>query len=254
MAEHITIKQRHSVYEACLKMIEVLMNKLNNHGRGDDAPDNERLTPQLLNRLVASAMLCPGFTVVQKHNIATIANFSEERCREFNQPRFPDSWRHQWTLAPKPGMPIDVLEVSPNDPILVLAHLPFFVLNSFSFDDVMSWLLTRYVLQWYISVIRSETTRVVSNLDISQRMPLQDTMQNRDGYWGFFWVEANFPVGRDWDNMSLAECSRIEWQAIERILTRAVRGGTIPPSYTLGSRQTNSASSNGASRLTYRGY
>lgn len=79
-------------------------------------------------------------------------------------------------------------------------------------------------------------------------------MQNLDGYWGFFWVDANFPVGRDWDNMSLAECSRMEWQAIERILTRAVRGGTIPPSYTSGPRQTNSTANHGASRMAYTRY
>lgn len=66
-------------------------------------------------------------------------------------------------------------------------------------------------------------------------------MEDLDGYWGFFWAEANFPVGRVWDNMSLAECSRLEWRAIERIITRAVQGGNIPPSYTARSYHIDSS-------------
>ncbi|RWA14186.1 hypothetical protein EKO27_g932 [Xylaria grammica] len=214
MAEYITIKQRHSVYESCMKMIETLSNRVN-HRDPEDNTGAKRLTPQLLDRLVTSAMLCSGFSVVQKHNIATVAGLLDEKCREFNQPRFPESWRHQWTLAPKAGMPIDVLE-------------------------------------WYIAVIRTETTRVVQSLDIHQRMPLQGMMEHLDGYWGFFWAEVNFPTGRAWDNMSLAECSRLEWQAIERIITRAIQGGNIPPSYTYGSFHINPASTNGPARLAYR--
>lgn len=114
MADYITIKQRHSVYDTCMKMIGILVSKLERRGR--DNIEAERLTPQLLQRLVTSAMLCPGFSVVQKHNIATIAGLSEEKSREFNQPRLPDSWRHQWTLAPKADMPIDVLEVCSRHP------------------------------------------------------------------------------------------------------------------------------------------
>ncbi|KAI0487381.1 hypothetical protein F4859DRAFT_253613 [Xylaria cf. heliscus] len=123
-AEFITIKQRHSVYEAALKMITTLSTKINNGDYKNNA-EAGRLTPQLLDRLVTAAMLCSGFSVVQKHNVATIAGLSEVKSREFNQPRFPDSWRHQWTLAPRPGMPIDVLEVCSRQPELAPSHLPF---------------------------------------------------------------------------------------------------------------------------------
>ncbi|KAI1203545.1 hypothetical protein F5X97DRAFT_330204 [Nemania serpens] len=215
MADDITIKQRHSVYETCVKMIGILVGKLERRVR--DNAEAERLTPQLLHRLVTVAMLCPGFSVVQKHNIATIAGLSETQSREFNQPRFPDSWRHQWTLVPKAGMPIDVLE-------------------------------------WYISLIRTETERVVQSLEISQRMPLQDMMEGLDGYWGFFWAETNFPTGQTWDNMSLAKCSQLEWQAIERIITRAIQGGDVPLSYTTGSNHTTSATKVGPARLSYEEY
>ncbi|KAI0805459.1 hypothetical protein GGR55DRAFT_697991 [Xylaria sp. FL0064] len=224
MAEHITIKQRHAIYEACMKMIETLVSKLNvfeNKTRGflhrghEDKTEAQRLTPQLFDRLVTSAMLCPGFSVVQKHNIATAAGLPEQRSREFNQPRFPDSWRHQWTLSPKADMPIDVLE-------------------------------------WYISVIRAETNRVVQSLEVHQRMPLQGMMEGLDGYWGYFWAEANFTVGPTWDNLSLAECSKLEWQAIERIMKRAVEGGSVPSSYTSGSYHINSAPTNGTARLPWK--
>ncbi|TRX90913.1 hypothetical protein FHL15_008118 [Xylaria flabelliformis] len=71
----------------------------------------------------------------------------------------------------------------------------------------------------------AETDQVVQSPDTPQRLPLQDMMQGPmdiDGYWGFSWAEANFPVGCDWDNLLLAECSRLEWQAIERIITHAI--------------------------------
>lgn len=110
------------------------------------------------------------------------------------------------------------------------------------------------LLQWYISLIRTETERVVQSLEISQRMPLQDMMEGLDGYWGFFWAETNFPTGQTWDNMSLAKCSQLEWQAIERIITRAIQGGDVPLSYTTGSNHTTSATKVGPARLSYEEY
>ncbi|KAI0201851.1 hypothetical protein F4808DRAFT_469166 [Astrocystis sublimbata] len=213
MAEHITIKQRHSVYDAAVKMIKILSEKVRPGGTKLHI-ESTRLTPQLLDRLVTAAMTCPGFSVVQKHNIAIEGGFSEEKCRPLNQPQFPERWVHQWTLVPKPGMPLDVLE-------------------------------------WYIAVIRDETTRVVQSLDIPRRMPLENMSQHLDGYWGFFWAEANFPVGPEWDNLSLAECSRREWRAIEQIITRAVQGGAIPPSYTTESNHISSVFTNGHARIAY---
>ncbi|KAI0395195.1 hypothetical protein F5Y17DRAFT_221286 [Xylariaceae sp. FL0594] len=198
MASHITIKQRQSVYECTMKMMRVLAMKLEQVGSGimdHLKQDDERLTPQLFNRLVTSAMLCPGFSVAQKHNIAVLAGLEEGKARGFNQPRFPDGWRHQWTLAPKPGVPLDVLE-------------------------------------WYIAIIREETNRVVQNLNISQRMPLQKLLKETDAYWGYFWAEVNLPLGPKFDKMTLHECNEREWQAVEKILTRAIQGGAIPFSYT----------------------
>ncbi|KAI0105745.1 hypothetical protein GGR51DRAFT_548978 [Nemania sp. FL0031] len=217
MAGWITLKQRQSIYECCMKMVGALAGRIEHLKGEEDSEAKRRLTPQLFDRLVTSAMLCPGFSVVQKHNIAILANLPEMKCREFNQPRFPGSWTHLWTLVPKAGMPIDVLE-------------------------------------WYIAVIRAETNRVVQSLDISHRTSLQGRMERLDGYWGFFWAEANFPVGRVWDDMSLAECSRLELRAIDHIITRAVEGGNIPPSYTSRPHHIDQAAGAGPARLTNGGY
>ena len=70
------------------------------------------LSDQLLGRLVSVAMSCPGFTPLMKDDISFFARLEEQDDRKYNQPRFANSWRHQWAIAPKPGMPLDVLEVS----------------------------------------------------------------------------------------------------------------------------------------------
>lgn len=105
MAELVTIKQRYAMYKSTLELIRMLQLAVN-------YKRDETLTVQLLRRLVTAAMLCPGFTVTMKDDIAYVANLDEFDQRDFNQPRFADSWCHAYTLAPKPGIPLDVLEVS----------------------------------------------------------------------------------------------------------------------------------------------
>lgn len=106
MAEHITIRQRHAVYKAAVNLIRLLQLAIK------DRRNEGVLTPQLLRRLYTAAMLCPGFTVTMKDDIAYLVSLSENEQRGFNQPRFADCWRHAHTLAPKPDIPLDVLEVS----------------------------------------------------------------------------------------------------------------------------------------------
>jgi hypothetical protein len=113
--ENITIKQRYSVYNACIQLIRLLQHSIK------ERRNEEHLTPQLLKRLTTAAMLCHGFTVMQKDNIAYLANIPENRLREFNMPRFADMWVHSYTLCPKPGTPLDVLEVC-----IPLSPIPFF--------------------------------------------------------------------------------------------------------------------------------
>lgn len=105
-SEFITMRQRYSVYKAACELLRLLIAAIN------DKRDEADLTPQLFRRLWKAAMLCPGFTVCQKDDIAYIAGLSEQEQREFNQPRFANSWVHQYALAPKADIPLDVLEVS----------------------------------------------------------------------------------------------------------------------------------------------
>ncbi|KAI1178844.1 hypothetical protein F4777DRAFT_593519 [Nemania sp. FL0916] len=191
--EHITIHEREVVYNACLEMIRILRNYLQRPQimQGTELP---RLTQKLLDRLVISAMVCPGFSVVQKHNIASTVGLDEQTCLDFNQPRYAHSWCYSWILCPKQNVPMDLIE-------------------------------------WYIMVIRNETNRAVQSLTIDKRMALHNKMRNRDTYWGFYWLETGLPIGKDFDKMTLAECARIELLAMERVITRAINGGRISPRY-----------------------
>lgn len=106
MAEHITIRQRHAVYKAVMALIIRLKADLR-AGKFE-----EHLTEQLYKRLWTSALLCDGLTVCQKDDVAFIVGLSDETMREFNLPRYANLWTHQWTMAPEPGAPLDVIEVS----------------------------------------------------------------------------------------------------------------------------------------------
>lgn len=106
MAEHITIRQRHAVYKAVLALVTRLQGDLR-AGKFE-----EHLTEQLYKRLWTSAMLCDGLTVTMKDNIAFTVGLSEEQMRGFNMPRYANLWSHQYTMAPKFGIPLDVIEVS----------------------------------------------------------------------------------------------------------------------------------------------
>ncbi|KAL7621197.1 hypothetical protein AAE478_008514 [Parahypoxylon ruwenzoriense] len=187
MPERITIKQRWIVYDAAFKMIQVLIQKL------DKKPDDALLTPQLLNRLVDAAILCPGFTVLQKDNIAYTMNMSGEKMCERSLPRFAASWCHQYALGPKPGVPLDILE-------------------------------------YYIALIREETHRVSERLSLSRLNELSKRSEDTSKYWGWFWCEVGYPTGQVFDNMNLSEVAGLEWRAVEKVLRRAVSGGK-PPSY-----------------------
>lgn len=106
MAEHITMRQRHAVYKAVIALICRLQNDMRLRRF------EEHLTEQLYRRLWTSAMLCDGLTVTMKDDVAYVVGLSDERMREFNMPRFANFWVHQYTMAPKPGTPLDVIEVS----------------------------------------------------------------------------------------------------------------------------------------------
>lgn len=199
--ECITIKQRHSVYSACIQLIRLLQHAIK------EQKNEEHLTPQLLKRLWTSAMLCHGFTVTMRDNIAFQVDVSEDRLREFNMPRFANMWVHAYTLCPKPGTPLDVLEVC------ILPSLPR--------SDVAT-LLTWSLPQYYIALIREETNRTVGLQQPNIQSQIHNEGTRTNLYWGYFFKELNLPHGPPFDNMTLAEMAEREFRALTNILTRAL--------------------------------
>ncbi|KAI0172424.1 hypothetical protein GGR52DRAFT_572260 [Hypoxylon sp. FL1284] len=185
MTDCITICQRHIIWDTTVKMIQHLGQKLQEY------PYHDRLTPQLLNRLVDTAMRCPGFTVLQKDNIAFVMGFDEARCLAYNQPGTASLWRHQWGLTMKPGVPQDVVE-------------------------------------FYIDIIFEETMRSVALMTPQRRQQLEALMAESHNHWGYFWAELAYPRGPVFDNMTLEEAAGCEWSTIAQILHRALCGGVVP--------------------------
>lgn len=98
--------QRYRIFHTTYKLIDTLKKKV------DRGIHPVRLTTSLLKRLVAAAMTCPGFTVLQKADIAGLVGLESDRIREFGQPQFGDRWRHQYSTSIKAGAPFDLVEVS----------------------------------------------------------------------------------------------------------------------------------------------
>ncbi|KAL1862751.1 hypothetical protein Daus18300_008395 [Diaporthe australafricana] len=177
--ENITIKQRHSVYTSCIQLIRLLQHAVK------ERKDEDHLTEQLLKRLWTSAMLCHGFTVTMKDNIAYQVGLSEDRLRELNMPRFANMWVHAYTMCPKPGTPLDVLE-------------------------------------YYIALVREETIRTVGLQQPNIQARLHKEGMQTSLYWGYFFKELNLPHGPAFDNMTLSQMAEYEFRAFTNVISRAL--------------------------------
>ncbi|KAK3298154.1 uncharacterized protein B0H64DRAFT_414995 [Chaetomium fimeti] len=186
MADRITLRQRHAIYEATVKLITLLQQALQRDHRNHETVLNK----QLMKRLVTAAMLCPGFSVVQKDNIAVLADMEPDRARMFNQPRFAEQWVHLHGVCPKPGTPLDVLE-------------------------------------WYVAVVREETTRYVHRKHIVERNEIQRASCYTSLYFGYIWYEMGLPTGKELDNLSLHAVARCELAVIERAIRRALPSAAL---------------------------
>lgn len=106
MTEHITTLQRWAVYDACCNLLHYLKSAMR-------AKRFEGiLNQQLYRRVWTAGMLCHGFTVTMKDEIASIVGLTEDQMRDFNMPRFGHLWAHVYSLVPRPGRPLDLIEVS----------------------------------------------------------------------------------------------------------------------------------------------
>ncbi|KAI0162247.1 hypothetical protein GGR57DRAFT_489944 [Xylariaceae sp. FL1272] len=153
-----------------------------------------RLTVELRKRLVETCMMCPGFTVVQKDCFGAVAGMPHSQRYGFNLPFFSEGWTHLYALVPKVNMPADLLG-------------------------------------YYIALIREETTRVKDSLPMSQRKVLEKKTTPIMEYFGYLWVELDLPRGPEFDNMTLRQIMKLEWDAIERVIRRALVGGIVGPQW-----------------------
>lgn len=138
-----------------------------------------------------------------KDDIAFLATLSDLEGRGFNQPRFASCWRHQYSIAPKAGIPLDVLEVSGAHARPFVSHLA-------------------HSCQWYIAIVREQTQRDMMARPHSERTMLQEQGAGTDMYWGYFWAEIGYVFGPSFDQLTLSQAAHAEFSAVERILARAL--------------------------------
>ncbi|KAM0415730.1 hypothetical protein ACHAPT_013315 [Fusarium lateritium] len=177
--DFINIAQRGAMFKASYKLIRLLAESVAQN------KDPVNLNTQLFRRVVASAMKCKGFTVLQKDNIAYIVQMGENEQRMYHQPESARSWVHQYSVAAKPDMPQDVID-------------------------------------WYIRILREQSTRDVLVRPITERTAIQETIKDTDEYWGYFFQEVGYTQGPHFDFTTLKQCAILEFTAIERLLTRAL--------------------------------
>ncbi|ODA78939.1 hypothetical protein RJ55_04529 [Drechmeria coniospora] len=177
--DRITIGQRHAMYMATEKLLQIISDKISR----DCDPIN--LTPQLQKRLANTAMSCQGFTPLMKDNLAWLLNLSDADQRYYGQPERAHAWRHQYSMAPRPGVPLDVIE-------------------------------------WYIAIIREQSQRDMLSRAHGSRVELQEKGEQTDMYWGYFWAELGHTFGPEFDHMTLNKVAHAEFSAVERILSRAL--------------------------------
>lgn len=112
MVDCYTIQDRIDLHN-CLK---VLIQELAKHlERGIE---NININPMLMKRLVKAALICPGFTPTQKDDICSWVGAAPDVAKQYGLPPYADLWAAIWTLAPKPGVPHDMVMVCFTSPAL----------------------------------------------------------------------------------------------------------------------------------------
>ncbi|KAK0655198.1 hypothetical protein B0T16DRAFT_319790 [Cercophora newfieldiana] len=181
----ITVMERHIIFTATIRLCGLLRGAL-------DAPrydsQGNHINDTLLRRFFNAAMLCPGFSVVQKDNIAFACRFDEKKHHHFNIPRHANSWVYQHIVCPKPSVPVDVLE-------------------------------------YYIALIREETVlsaRENNIRELYERIAQQPHDTDDTGYFGFAWLDLNLPHQKELIHWSIASLGDHEMAVLQRIVHRAL--------------------------------
>lgn len=79
--------------------------------------------------------------------------------------------------------------------------------------------------QYYIAIIREETTRLVNSLPLKERTLVTSYGRDTDLYFGYLWWELQLPRDDRFDSMTLAEAAALEYAVMERIIYRAFGAG-----------------------------
>jgi hypothetical protein len=101
----ITLGQRQTIFRTVKSMVELLQEAIINDRHRD------LLTEQLLRRLCTAVMISPGFTVAMKDDVSYMMKMPDCQQRDFCQPLSAHTWRHLYVTLPKPGYPLDLIEV-----------------------------------------------------------------------------------------------------------------------------------------------
>lgn len=102
MVDHITLRERTQIYDATLKLVNLLNEFVN--GRKQQI----NLNMQLLKRVLRAALKCAGFTQSMKAEIRRQAGFNDD---EFLLAPYAEHWLFQ-TINPKKGSEFDTIMVS----------------------------------------------------------------------------------------------------------------------------------------------
>ncbi|KAK1758349.1 hypothetical protein QBC47DRAFT_440951 [Echria macrotheca] len=189
--ELISMGERHFIAAVGFKLVYHLAQMLScpSHDPADTC-----ITPQLLKRLVAAYLTCPGFSATQKDNVVFTGNYTGNP-EELGMPRLPEHWRNAHFLVPKPGAPVDLVE-------------------------------------WFIAVIREESVRHMATTDPAAYAQWLDIFRENDNimYWGFINQETGWPTDlEELSNRTVAELAELELAAAKRIVHRALTVGQFAP-------------------------
>jgi hypothetical protein len=197
MVEYITIEDRNLLHEVTLKLIVLLQEKL------QEVQHDSNLTPMLFRRVCKAALKCPGFSPAQKDDIVVLAGLDERIAAEYGVPPLAADWKYIFTLAPKPGFPLDIVFVS-------LAPPPAVKKNMFTNTP-----------QYYAALIR-EATEKKQHLTLAEKAAkgVEDTQPKLFGELG---VYVGLPHNHDtFIHMSLGQVGAKEWAGIEQVLRQAL--------------------------------
>ncbi len=109
MVDYITIEDRNLLFQATIRLLDLLRDRLSNTRDGEM---DVNLTPMLFKRAWRAALKCPGFTPTMKDTVVYKCHVDESLAQEIGVPLFAAEYKYLWTIGPKPGVPHDLILVS----------------------------------------------------------------------------------------------------------------------------------------------